>query len=100
MQGEREFLKARYRGVIDPKTIERFGRQRFDCGAGYIGALGVGGWADLQVVKNGAVRDVYVGGRRAMENGRLLGLDVERDVERPLREEVAAMTAEPAAPEA
>lgn len=100
VQGEREFLKARYRGVIDPKTIERFGRQRFDCGAGYIGALGVGGWADLQVVKNGAVRDVYVGGRRAMENGRLLGLDVERDVERPLREEVAAMTAEPAVPEA
>ncbi|MCI6259892.1 MAG: cytosine deaminase, partial [Pyramidobacter sp.] len=85
---------------IDPKTIEGFGRQRFDFGAGYIGALGMGGWADLQVVKNGAVRDVYVGGRKTMEDGRLLGLDVERDVERPLREEVAAMTAAAAEPEA
>ena len=100
VQGEREFLKARYRGAIEPKTIEGFGRQRFDFGAGYIGALGVGGWADLRVGENGAVRDVYVGGRKTIENGRLLGLDVERDVERPLREEVAAMTAEPAAPEA
>ncbi|WOL40006.1 hypothetical protein RAH42_12845 [Pyramidobacter sp. YE332] len=82
MQGEREFLKARYRGEIDPRVIEGFGRQRFDFGAGYIGALGVGGWADLQVVRSGMVRDVYVGGRKTMEDGRLLGLDVERDVER------------------
>jgi len=93
VQNEREFLKARCRGAVDPQVIEGFGRQRFDFGAGYIGALGVGGWADLQIVENGMVRGVYVGGRKTMEDGRLLGLDAERDVERPLREEVAAMTA-------
>lgn len=100
VQDEREFLKTCYRGVIDAKIIEGFGRQRFDFGAGYIGQLGVGCWADLQVVRNGTLCDVYVGGRKTVENGRLLGLDIENEVELPLRGEIAAMKTELAASEA
>ena len=52
-----------------------------------------GAWADLRVIRGGKVESVYVGGTQTVKDGRLLGLDIETDIEAPLRAEVAAMTA-------
>jgi hypothetical protein len=46
------------------------------------------------VVRSGVVESVFVGGRQIVADSRLTGLDIERDIETPLRAEVAAMTTE------
>ena len=91
MANEREFIKQKCPDV-DPAVIDRFGTQPFEfCGAPF-NLIAPGAWADLRVVRGGKVESVYVGGRQIVADGRLSGLDVENDIEAPLRAEVAAMT--------
>jgi len=89
---EREFIKKQCPNV-DPAAIDRFGTQPFEFAGAPFNSLAPGAWADLRVTRAGTVESVYVGGKKTVENGRLLGLDIEKDIEVPLRAQVAAMTA-------
>ena len=46
-----------------------------------------------KVMQERLPKTTYKALKKTVENGRLLGLDVEKDIELPLRAEVAAMTA-------
>ncbi len=93
VQGEREFLKERYAGVLAPEVIESLGRAPFPFYDGSLGVLEEGAWADLRILRKGRLETVLVGGEAVFHKGRLVGLDVERDIEGPLRAEQAALTA-------
>ena len=92
VENEKAFIKKQCPSV-DPQIIDGFGRQPFDFRGANIGVLAPGAWADLRVIRGGKVESVYVGGAQTVKDGRLLGLDIETDIEAPLRAEVAAMTA-------
>ena len=92
VENEKAFIKKQCPSV-DPQIIDGFGRQPFDFRGANIGVLAPGAWADLRVIRGGKVESVYVGGTQTVKDGRLLGLDIETDIEAPLRAEVAAMTA-------
>lgn len=94
VEDERTFLKKRLAGTVPDSVIDSFGCQKFAFGAGWIGRLGTGAWADLRVYRRGRLSDVYVGGRLTVRDGKLVHLDRERDIEIPLKAEAAAMTAQ------
>ncbi len=94
VQDEKEYLKKRYAGVIASEVIDSFGHQPFEFHDGFLGSLTKGAWADIQITKNGCVETVLVGGQPVLDDEKILGLDVERDIETPLKEEIALMTAE------
>lgn len=89
---ERAFLKERLPD-LPASLVDGFGRMPFPCGGATVGAIETGGWADFRAVRRGRVEAAWVGGRRTLDGGTLTGLDDERDIEIPLREEVEAMTA-------
>ncbi|MGI6075940.1 MAG: amidohydrolase family protein [Pyramidobacter sp.] len=89
---ERTFLKKRLAGTVPPSAIDGIGRQSFDFGGHAMGPLEPGAWADFSVVEDGKLVDLYVGGRPVVSGGALTKLDVERDIELPLKAEIAAMT--------
>ena len=93
VENEKAFIKTKCPDV-DPTVIDRFGTQPFPFGDSKINSLEIGAWADLRVVCNGKAESVFVGGRQIVADGNLTGLDMERDIETPLKAEVAAMTAE------
>ena len=57
-----------------------------------MGPLEPGAWADFSVVKDGKLDGLYVGGRQVTSRGALVRLDVQRDIEIPLKAEITAMT--------
>lgn len=89
---ERTFLKKRLAGSVDPSAIDEIGRQSFDFGGSAMGPLEPGAWADFSVVKDGKLDGLYVGGRQVTSRGALVRLDVQRDIEIPLKAEIIAMT--------
>jgi cytosine/adenosine deaminase-related metal-dependent hydrolase len=93
VEDEKIFLKKRLAGAVPDSVIDSFGCRKFAFGAGWIGRLGTGAWADLRVYRGGKLADIYVGGRQTVCGGKLSRLDKEQDIENPLRAEIAAMTA-------
>lgn len=89
VNGEREFLKRRYHGVIDPRVIDGLGRRPYPFRDSCLGAIAEGACADLTIRQNGKLNTVLVGGEPIVSNGKLAKLDIESDIEAPLREEVA-----------
>ena len=86
---ERDFARAAYPEIPGP-ALEALGRGAFPFPGTPVGLLERGFGADVQVRRDGAVEDVYVAGRRVVHGGRLATLDLERDVEAPLRDLTAS----------
>ncbi|NLH94756.1 MAG: amidohydrolase family protein [Synergistaceae bacterium] len=84
IEGERRFLAEAFPDV-DPAAIQDLGRGDFPFPHCPVGRLVPGAGADLKIVGPSGVRDVYVGGNLVVQNGRLLKLDLSRDVETPLK---------------
>jgi hypothetical protein len=84
ISGEREFLKKRYNN-IDDEFISTIGTKAFKFKQGYIGEINVNNFCDIKVLKNSQVIDVFVGGKKVLSNGYLTDLDVEKQIEEPLK---------------
>lgn len=84
ISGEREYLKKRYNN-IDDEFISRIGAKSFKFKQGYIGEINVNNFCDIKVLKNSKVVDLFVGGKKVLSNGCLTDLDVEKQIEEPLK---------------
>ena len=84
VEGERQFLRAEF-PEVSAAEIQALGRSAFSFPGCPIGCLASGFGADLKVAGPSGIKDVYVGGRRVLKDGRLLGIDLEKDVEDPLK---------------
>ncbi|SMG34271.1 amidohydrolase family protein [Dethiosulfovibrio salsuginis] len=91
VQGEREFLKGRYSGVLSSSKIEALGRQPFQFLDGEIGPLAPGRLCDFVVESDGRTVHLFVGAEPVVRDGTLVNLDMEGDIEAPLAEEIEAM---------
>lgn len=87
IRGEREFLQQRF-PTLAQSVIAKLGRQPFRFKAGFIGDIAPGHYGDLRVTRQGVVQDVFVGGKKVLQAGTLTGLDVEREIEQPLKDAV------------
>lgn len=85
IENERRFLRECYPN-LNPSVWPVVERGSFPFPAGTAGTLEPGAFADLKVLEQGKIRDVYVGGCKVVEGGRLITLDPERDIEIPLSE--------------
>ena len=84
VEGERQFLRAEFPDV-GAAAIQALGRLAFSFPGCPVGLLAQGFGADLKIVGPSGVKDVYVGGRRVLTDGRLSGIDLEKDMEDPLK---------------
>lgn len=84
VEGERRFLAGCY-PELDQEVLLSLGRKVLPLPRGPVGDLEPGSGADVKVMKDGKVDDVYVAGRLVVKEGCLMTLDLERDVERSLR---------------
>lgn len=82
--GEREFLTKRFSNIPQGR-IQMIGRKPFKFRNGYIGDIKAGNLCDLKVSKNGKITDVFVGGKIVVKDGKLLSIDINKDVEGPLK---------------
>lgn len=81
---EREFLTKRFSNIPQGR-IQMIGRKPFKFRNGYIGDIKAGNLCDLKVSKNGKITDVFVGGKIVVKDGKLLSIDINKDVEGPLK---------------
>lgn len=84
VEGERRYLARRW--GLGNDFAESLGRSPFPMGRGTVGTLSVGAFADLVGRRDGRVEEVLVGGRELFSEGRHVTLDVEEEIERPLKE--------------
>lgn len=85
ISGEREFLRNRFKNISEEK-LELLGKQSIKFGDGTIGEIKVGNYCDLKIMRNDEVSDVFVGGRKVVEGGKLLTLDVDNYIEENINE--------------
>lgn len=83
--GEREFLGKRF-AEIPRHEVDKIGKQTFYFGNANIGELRVGSYCDIKVTKDNMVSDVFVGGKRVVQCGKLLTLDVDNYIEKKIKE--------------
>ncbi|WP_051542270.1 amidohydrolase family protein [Clostridium lundense] len=84
--GERNFLKNRYPD-INSDIIDNIGTTPLQFNNGFIGNIAVNSFCDLKVIdKEETVKDILVGGKKVIEDGKLLTMDIEKDIEVPLKE--------------
>ena len=83
---EKEFLKKRFSNVSEV-LFDKVGKQALRFGDAWVGDIEIGNYCDLKITKNGYIgySDVFVGGKRVVECGKLLTLDVDNYIERELR---------------
>ena len=82
--GEREFLRQRF-PEVRTEEIAKLGMAPFKFKDGYIGSIAQGNYADLCVLRGSKVQEVFVGGQKVVADGALTTLNVDQDVEKPLR---------------
>jgi len=90
--GEREYLKKKY-GKGFENIIDNLGKAPLKLGEGYVGALKVGSFCDIKVLKDGSVADVFVGGHQVIKEGKLITMDTAKDIEKPLTEKIGQIIA-------
>lgn len=84
--GERNFLKNRYTDM-DVNIIDSIGTTPLAFNNGFIGNIDVNNFCDLKVLdKDENIKDVFVGGKKVIENSKLLTMDMQKDIEAPLKE--------------
>lgn len=84
--GERNFLKNRYTD-INSDIIDNIGVTPLPFNNGFIGSIDVNNFCDLKVLhKKGTIKDIFVGGKKVIEDSKLLTMDIEKDIETPLKE--------------
>lgn len=80
---EREYLRA-INPDVPTELFERVSQAAFPFGGAPVGSLQAGFTADLKIMRGNRVEAVYVGGRRVVDGGKLLTMDVSTDIEAPL----------------
>lgn len=90
--GELEYLRKRYPDLAG-EISAYFTVLPLKFGAGKVGKIEKGCYCDLKVMNDNRPKDVFVGGKRVIESGRLSGKDMESDIERPLKAIVKELTA-------
>ncbi len=91
VEGERDFLKKRYGSRISSPVIDGIGRQPFVFRDGEIGPLASGRFCDFRVDLDGKTEHLFVGARPVVRGGKLVRLDMDKDIESPLAEEILLM---------
>ena len=89
VEGERRHLMERW--GLNPSFAATLGRSPFRLGRGRVGTLIPGAFADLVGRRDGTVDEVLVGGKAVISGGRPLAVDVEREIEGPLKEAMARL---------
>ena len=84
VEEERRFLADDF-PEIDRAVLEGLGRSPFPFPSCPVGCLAPGFAADLKVLQDGKVRDIFVAGKKVVSGGKLANLDPEKDVEGPLK---------------
>jgi len=83
--GEKNFLKHKFTD-IDPNIIDNFGKIPLKFNNGFIGDIKKGNFCDLKIIDEcNNIIDVLVGGKKVVEHGSLLSLDIQNDIEIPLK---------------
>lgn len=83
---ERDFLKNRYKNV-DKSIIDLIGCHPIDFGDGFVGNLDTKSFCDLQILDSkNHVKDVFVGGKKVVSDYELISMNVEKDIETPLKQ--------------
>lgn len=85
--GEKKFLLSRY-PQLQKDIIEDLSGMPLKFQNGYIGGIKPGNFCDIKILKNGNVHDIYVGGKMTVNNGKLLKLDMKKDIEDRLQASV------------
>jgi 5-methylthioadenosine/S-adenosylhomocysteine deaminase len=80
---EKAFLKNSYKDIPED-IIDMLGKDAIEFNNGCIEDIGIGAFCDLKVIKNNKVRDVFVSGKKVVEDGKLLNMDIENDIEAAL----------------
>ena len=88
--GEREYLKKKYGKDLEA-TINNLGKEPMKLGEGYVGVLKAGSFCDVKVLKNSSIANVFVGGCQVIKDGELTTMDVEKDIEVPIKEKIRQM---------
>lgn len=87
--GERTFLKRKYRGKISSDVIDNMGREAFPFGDKETGPFAVGRLCDFKVLDDdGKVVHLFVGASQIVRDGTLMSLNLDKDIEEPLKKEV------------
>lgn len=84
--GERNFLKNRYPD-INSDIIDSIGDTALAFNNGFIGNIDVNSFCDLKIIdKEGNIKDIFVGGKKVIKDSKLLTMDMQKDIETPLKE--------------
>ncbi|KAJ50462.1 5-methylthioadenosine/S-adenosylhomocysteine deaminase [Clostridium tetanomorphum] len=84
--GERDFLKSKYKD-INTNIIENLGKFPLKFNNGFIGDIEINNFCDLKITDiNGNIKDVFVGGKKLVKDGKLISMDMEKSIEIPLKE--------------
>ena len=86
---ERDFLKDRYKN-IDESIIDLLGSTPLKLGEGFVGNIAKNSFCDLKILdsKNN-VKDVFVGGNQIIRDYKLISMDIEKDIEEPLKQSLS-----------
>lgn len=87
ISGEKKFLISRFPHVSS-EIIENLSSASLKYKNGYIGSIETGNFCDLKVIKNGGIYDVFVGGKKVVHSGKLLNIDIDKDIEEKLHNSV------------
>lgn len=83
---ERDFLKGRYKN-IDPSIIDFLGSTSLKFGEGFVGNLDTNSFCDLKILDSkNHVKDVFVGGKQVVNDYNLISMNIDKDIEYPLRQ--------------
>lgn len=82
--GEKNFIKASYPDIPE-NVIDNMGKSNIKYGNGYVGDIEKGNFCDLKITENGKIKDVFVGADKTVSNGKLVKMNVENDIETPLK---------------
>lgn len=77
VEEERRFLREEFECEVEPIP--------FCLPSGVVGSSEVGAFGDVKVLRDGAVEDVFVGGRKVVSQGRLLTVDLDEVCDRIAR---------------
>lgn len=83
---ERDFVIDKYR-TIDSSIIDFLGSTPLKFGEGFVGNLDTNSFCDLKILDSkDNVRHVFVGGKQVVNDYNLISMNIEKDIEDPLRQ--------------
>lgn len=83
IEDEKTFLKNNYKDIPED-IVDMLGSEAVEFNNGCIEDIGIGAFCDLKIMKNNKVRDVFVSGKKVVEDGKLLNMAVENSIDENL----------------